>query len=132
MPSTFNLTSAQEIICSRIQTAAETLLNDFFTWNNTPWNCDQPSRTNIIGACVLAIANGGNLPPGFQWRDYNNNMNTITGTQMILMGQACADFTVAVYSVSWVHKANVMAMTDPAAVMTYNWAIGWPPPVNQY
>ncbi len=86
-----------------------------------------------MGANILSVLNGGNLPPGFQWRDYYNNMNTVTGTNMAMMFAAGATFVSLSYSASWTHKSNIQAMMDPAAVLAYDYQSSlWPDPNTQY
>jgi len=130
---TMNLQQAQQMVNDRITAYCQLMVSDFFTWNGNQWNSDPQSQANIVGANVLSILNGGNLPPGFQWRDYYNNMNTVTGTDMAEMFAAGATFFEMVYGASWVHKANIAAMTNPNDVLGYDYQHSlWPDPNTEY
>src|SRR5271157_5303310 len=118
---TMNLQQAQDMVGARINAYCQLMVSDFFTWNGNQWDCDTQSQTNIMGANVLSMLNGGNLPLGFQWRDYYNNMNTVTGQEMAGMFVAAATFIELVYGASWTHKANIEAMRDPATVLAYDY-----------
>lgn len=132
MDPTLDLADAQALMCIWINTYQTGLANQFFTWNNAQWDCDPSSQSNIIGACLLASVNGGNLPPGFQWRDANNNMVSLTGAQMITMGSEMFTFISACYQAAWAHKTNVNALTTTADVAAYNYVDTlWPNPMVQ-
>ena len=129
MDLNLNLAEAQRIMCDMIDGNRSSISQGYFTWNGAQWDCDQISRANIIGTCVLALANGGNLPPGTQWRDYNNNMVLVTGAEMIQLGVAMFTHLTSVYGASWQHKANVMALTTTADVAAYDYLDTlWPIP----
>jgi len=130
MTTTMTLEQSQQVAYAKINNFTQFLINDFFTWNNNQWNSDAQSQSNITGVNMLALLNGGNLPPGFQWRDYYNNMNTVTGADMAAMFVAGANFVFAVYNAAWKHKANVAALTDPDAVKNYHFGSNyWPDPM---
>jgi Domain of unknown function (DUF4376) len=128
-----NLQQAQQMVNDRISAYCQLLISDFFTWNSNQWNSDPQSQSNIMGANILSILNGGNLPVGFQWRDYYNNMNTVTGTDMAEMFAAGAAFVSLSYNASWTHKSNIAAMTNPVTVLAYDYqSTLWPDPNTQY
>jgi hypothetical protein len=77
----------------------------------------------------MAILNGGNLPPGFIFRDYNNVNHVITGSDIIQMGVKMLGFLSAVYQASWIHKAHIEAIHDPIATQEYDFTSTlWPNP----
>jgi hypothetical protein len=107
--------------------------SDFFTYQSHKWDCDSRSVTNISGAVTIALMNGGNLPGGFQWRDYDNNMVDVTGAYMCGMAASYMTFVTASYIASWQHKGTVAALTDIAGVQEYEYTSSlWPDPNTQY
>jgi hypothetical protein len=124
-----NLVDAEAKVHTMINNFRDGMFNNYFTYNGNQWNCDDVSRQNIIGVIVMAMLNGGNLPPGFIFRDYNNVNHVITGAQIIGMGIKMLGFLSGVYQASWVHKANIEAMTDPIALQEYDFTSTlWPSP----
>ena len=116
-------------ICKQIDDYRTTLGNGYFTWDGHEWACDPISKQNIIGACVLAIVNGQQLPPGYVWRDEANVNVPVTGIMMITIGVEMFKFLSATYQASWIHKANVQALTDIPSVMAYDFmSTLWPSP----
>lgn len=123
------LPNAIEAMCDNVNGWRDGLFNNYFTWNGNPWNCDSVSRQNIIGVIVMAMLNGGQLPPGFVFRDYNNVNHVITGPDIIAMGVKMLGFLSGVYQASWAHKSQIEAMTDPIAVQEYDYTSTlWPNP----
>jgi len=125
-----SIAQAKEVVSDLIDANRATLCEGHFTWNGHPFACDPVSKGNIIGACVMAIANGGNLPPGFVWRD-NNNVNVpVTGAQMIGIGVEMFTFLSTCYQAAWYHKAGVEAITSSTGdVFAYNYmSTLWPNP----
>ena len=109
------------------------LMNNYFTYEGAQWDSDPQSITNISGAVTIAMLNSGNLPAGFQWRDYNNNMHAVTGLYMYGMAASYATFVTTAYGAAWEHKANIDAFTDPIACQEYDYmSTLWPDPNTQY
>jgi hypothetical protein len=132
MDPSISVAQAQEIMCDMIDAWQASLAGTYFTWNGTQWDCDRNSKANIIGVCVLALANSGNLPAGYIWRDFYNNNVSVTGAQMLQMGTEMATFITACYQASWQHKANVLALTTTADVESYDYTSTlWPNPMTQ-
>jgi hypothetical protein len=102
------------------------VLFDRFPFDNKRWDCDAASRANIIGANTLAIVSGGQLPPDFVWRDYDNQNHAATASYMAQMGAAMFSFSAAVYGASWYHKAAVASLTTAAQVRAYDFSGSWP------
>lgn len=122
------ISDAQTRICAAIDAYRDRILYDKFIWNDKRWDCDQISRQNITGACTFVTLNGGLTPPGFVWRDYDNNNWSMSGIDMAQLGGALLAFTFAAYQVAWTHKSNVIAITDPnhiLDVINYDFTAGW-------
>lgn len=111
---------------AEINAHRDVVLFDRFPFDNKRWDCDADSRANIIGANTLAIVGGGQLPPDFVWRDYDNNNHQATAAYMAQMGAAMFTFSATCYGASWQHKAAVQALTTAAAVRAYDFSGGWP------
>ena len=128
-----SVSEAQVIVSDLIDEHRALLSQGYFTWNGHPFACDPVSKGNVIGACVLAIANGGNLPAGYVWRDDNNVNVPVTGQQMIAIGVEMFSFLSACYQAAWIHKANVEAITTSTGdVLAYNYLGSlWPSPDTQ-
>lgn len=124
-----NLVDAEAKVHAMINNFRDGMFNNYFTYNGSRWNCDDVSRQNIIGVIVMAILNGGQLPPGFIFRDYDNVNHVVTGPEIIGMGIKMLSFLSGVYQASWQHKASIEAMTDPIALQEYDYASSlWPSP----
>ena len=124
-----SLQGAQDKMHAAVNSYRDGLFGNYFTWNGNPWNCDDVSRQNIIGMIVMAMLNGGQLPPGTLFRDYNNVNHVITGPDIIQMGITMLAFLSGVYQASWVHKANIEQLTDPIATQEYDYmSTLWPDP----
>ncbi len=123
-------TDVQSNITGAVDSYRDKILYDKFIWDGRVWDGSTTSRANINGACTIAILNGGNLPPGFIWRDYDNVNWPVTAADMGAMAAACAVFTFTCYQVAWYHKSNILAFTDEGDnildVISYDYTIGWP------
>lgn len=127
-----SVADAREYMIDRVDAHRNSLITGFFTFAGTQWDADADDTRNLMGINLLSVLNGGNLPPGTMWRDrYNNNF---PATAMFMGGMAASFLTFGVinYNVSWVHKANIRALTDTAAVMNYDYTTGWPDPMVQH
>lgn len=123
------LSEAHSSVTSAVDAYRNQILNDKFIWNGKQWDSSEVSRANINGACTIALLNGGNLPDGFIWRDYNNTNWPVTAADMGGMAAACATFTFTCYQVAWFHKSNLLGITDENQildVLNYDYTIGWP------
>ena len=127
------LSEAQIAVCLKIDDFMNAQNSNWFTWNGDTWDCNLTSKQNIIGTCVLALANGGNLPAGTVWRDYSNVNVPVTGSDMIHMGIAMFSFLSGNYQVAWAHKTNVRALTTVEAVLAYDYqSTLWLNPNTEY
>lgn len=124
-----NILDAQAKMCTLCDSYRDSMLFGHFTFGGAPWQCDEASRINILGAILFALANGNQLPPGFVFRDMNNVNHTVTGPYMIGMGETMMAYLSGVYAAGWKHKANILAMRDPIAVQEYDYMSSlWPNP----
>ena len=125
-----SLAEAQAVVSDLIDEHRTNLTQGYFTWNGSPFACDPVSKSNVIGASVMAIANGGNLPAGFVWRDNNNVNHQVTGQQMIQLAAGMFTFLTNCYEAAWIHKANIEAITTSTGdVFAYNYTSTlWPNP----
>jgi len=129
MDEDMDLEDAQTAICGLIDDYRASISNTYFTYDGHEWACDQVSKQNVIGACVLAIVNGGNLPPGYVWRDEANVNVPVTGQMMLMIGVEMFKYLSACYQASWIHKGNVQALTDVPSVLAYDYmSTLWPSP----
>ena len=115
------LAEAQTKVCLQIDDFLTSYNNGYFTFMGHQWDCNTTSKTNIVGTCVLALANGGNLPAGAVWRDYANVNVPVTGQFMIGIGVQMFTFLSGNYNISWIHKQNVRALTTVDAVLAYDY-----------
>lgn len=114
-------------IMDKINALRDKIQYDHFKYDGKKWDARPEARALITGASALAIANGGNLPPNFLYRDYDNYNWPMTGTQMIQLGAALFDFTGHCYQVSWIHKYCVGIATTKEELDAYDYTVGWPP-----
>ena len=123
------LQAAIDRMCTLCDSHRDGMLFGYFTYNGFPWQCDEPSRINILGTILFALTDNGNLPAGFVFRDMNNQNHQVTGQQMIMMGYKMMSFLSAVYSAGWEHKSQIKALKDPIAVQEYDYlSTLWPNP----
>ena len=87
------LQAAIDRMCTLCDSHRDCMLFGYFTYNGFPWQCDEPSRINILGTILFALTDNGNLPAGFVFRDMNNQNHQVTGQQMIMMAVASSGST---------------------------------------
>lgn len=105
------------------------VIGNHCTFQGHQWDTDPTSIANINGIVTIGLLNSAQLPPGQQWRDYNNNMVDVNFTFMAGMAVAVAVFVQTVYAASWQHKANVAALTDTTSILAYDYTSTlWPDP----
>lgn len=101
-------------------------LYDHFPYAGARWDCNSESRANITGTNTLSVLNGGHLPPGMVWRDFDNNNHLADAMFMAQMGGALMVFSNAVYTHSWILKTQLTALTNATDVDNFNYLDGWP------
>lgn len=99
----------------------------YFLYDGKRWDARPEARALITGASALALANGGNLPQGFLYRDYDNYNWPMTGADMIQLGAALFQFTGHCYQASWIHKYCIGITTTESELNQYDYTTGWPP-----
>ena len=126
------LTDAIAQVTTAINSYRDGISSDHFTAFGYPWNCDATSRLNIVGMVVMTIVGQGSLPAGTVFRNFNNQNIPITGPEMVGIAVEMLKFLSACYSASWVHKENILTMTDPIAIQEYDYmSTLWPDPNTQ-
>ena len=93
----------------------------FFPYAGQRFDCNNESRSNIIGTVVMGILNGQQLPPGMVWRDYDNVNRPIDFLYMVNMGLTMFMYSQQVYAASWQHKYNVDQLTNATQVVNYDY-----------
>ena len=122
-----SLITKRRSIMDKINVLRDKIQYDYFLYDGKRWDARPEARALIIGASALAIANGGNLPAGFLYRDYDNYNWPMTGTQMIQLGASLFEFTGHCYQVSWIHKYCIGISTTNVELDSYDYTVGWPP-----
>lgn len=126
MDPNLSLADSQALVCRWINEFREARFA-YFTWNGIRWDSSLQSVVNIMGAVMLAQLNGGSLPPGFTWRDYNNVDHEVTAQYMMGMAVALGSYYTNTYGASWAHKQAVNALPDIQEVQTYDFSSAlWP------
>ena len=95
-----DLPTAIEFASDLVNNFRDALMYDHFSFMGHRWNSDRNSLGNLIGINVLVVEAGGQLPPGFVYRDYDNNNVPMTATQLGQLGGAAFQFLTAVYMTS--------------------------------
>ncbi len=60
------------------------------------------------------------------WMDFDNNQKAMTKTEVQAFFQTCFAYVKALKAAAWAHKANINALTDTAAVQSYDINANWP------
>ena len=96
-----------------------------YTYHSSVFGSDPTSMANITGTMAY-IAIGAPLPPGFTWRDENNNNIPFTAAGFGSFYASCVGWVNLIYNVSWQHKNNISAITSISGVIAYDYTYGWP------
>ncbi len=121
-----SLATKRREVMNEINELRDKIQYDRFLHDGVRWDCRAESRAMITGAVALVLANGGNLPPEFVFRDYDNINHPFTGTQMVQLGAALFAFTSQCYQASWIHKYCVGILTTAEEIDQYDYTVGWP------
>lgn len=89
----------------------EYLEEGVFEFQGNTFATDEETRNNISGI-VAFVATGSSLPPGFTWRDVDNNDISMNNTTVIEFGSALVAHVNTAYKKNWVLKAQVDAIDD--------------------
>jgi len=103
--------------------------NNGYVYNGNRFDSDLDSSIKVIAGTLTAsilVSQGGDLPLDFVWRDYDNIDRPMNAATMIDFGTNMFNYGVAVYKASWVHKANIDALTTIDEVEQYDITTGWP------
>jgi hypothetical protein len=104
---------------NQINVFREVVLNRGLWYLGYLWNTDERSRQNITGV-TAGIAAGIGLPPGFTWRDMNNNNVPFTTTNTVTLAGLTMAYVNMVYNASWEMKNEVDALTTVEEIDAYS------------
>lgn len=96
------------------------------------FDADKVSRDRISGT-IARLQRGDGLPTGWMgWRDAENQMHWANETpeQVLVhlqeLSRAIEDREQALLVAGWTHKANIAALEDIDAILSYDVTQGWP------
>lgn len=96
------------------------------------FDADKVSRERISGT-IARLQRGDGLPAGWMgWRDASNQQRWAEDSAATVLANltalSCAieDREQALLITSWQHKANLNALEDFAAILSYDLTTGWP------
>ena len=123
-----NLDAAREAKLQQV--AAERNIRLYLPCNG--FDADPVSRGRISGT-IARLQRGAGLPAGWMgWRDASNQQWWAEDDAMTVLARltalSCAieDREQALLLTSWQHKANLNALEDFAAILSYDTTAGWP------
>jgi hypothetical protein len=119
-----SIEDAKEMMHDQITAVMEAYTYNYFVFNGHRWDSDATARSNLLGALEHAEHSGG-LPPGFVWRDYDNNYVAMTVADLGDLAGAMFDFINLCYAISWGHKDAVDALVDIQSVLSYDFTSNW-------
>ena len=97
------------------------------------FDADAVSRERISGT-IARLQRGDGFPAGWiGWRDASNQQWWVEDdaatvlANLTALSRAIEDREQALLVVSWQHKANIVALDNIAAVISYDATVGWPP-----
>ncbi len=94
-------------------------------YNGNNYDSDPTSLSNLT-ATVAIINAGSTLPPGFTWRDADNNDVSLDAAGVIALADVMFNRVNDCYNASWTHKNAINALTTTADVAAYDMSSGWP------
>lgn len=102
-----------------IKSARNAAEHDGFTWDGSVFDSDPDAQTKIIGATQLANIN----PASFlmDWTLKDNTVRTLTGAQMIAVGQALGVHVNAQHVLGRTLRQQIEAATTAAEVAAIHW-----------
>lgn len=102
-----------------IKLARDAAEHDGFTWDGSVFDSDSDSQTKIIGATQLANMN----PASFlmDWTLKDNTVRTLTGAQMIAVGQALGVHVNAQHVLGRTLRQQIEAATTASEVAAIHW-----------
>lgn len=96
------------------------------------FDADNVARGRISGT-IARLQRGDGLPAGWiGWRDASNQQQWAEAdaatvlASLITLSCAIEDREQALLTASWQHKANLNALEDFAAILSYDTTAGWP------
>lgn len=123
-----NLNAARE---SKLQQVAAELDARLYLPCNG-FDADAVSRERISGT-IARLQRGDGLPAGWMgWRDASNQQRWAADdaatvlASLVALSRALEDREQALLIASWQHKANLNALEDFNAILSYDTTAGWP------
>lgn len=104
------------------------VVNSFSTFANTsyPYGTDRVTRENIQGT-VTAITAGIEFPDPLPWtpKGYTDPV-ALSHTDLVTASGAILMKVNEMYGIYFIHKANIMALSDWTALSAYDFKTGYP------
>ena len=95
-----------------------------FFWDGTVFDSDPQSQSRIQGAVQLAIlAQQNNQPFSIDWTLQDNSVRTLSGTDVIAVGQALAAHVQAIHQVGRVLREQIDSATTVQEVKNIAWPL---------
>lgn len=98
--------------------------NEFggFTWDGSEFDSDAISQARIQGAVVLAMqALGAEVPFSIDWTLKNNSVRSLTGTQMVAVGQALATHVGTQHEIARILRVSIEESVSVPEVEAVIW-----------
>lgn len=124
LPSSINLLKRE--IKDLVNLERDNRLYSYFPCVGFRWDCNVESRANIIGTICMALMNGGALPPGVVWRDYDNVNHPCDFPYLANLGSSMFIYSQQVYGASWYHKSTIDSLSNPTQILNYDFTGNWP------
>ena len=116
------LPAAQAQMAARIKAERDRRKFEGVTVGPDRYHSDPDSRTQQLGLVIL----GAGIPANLQWKTIGGAFVTMTQTLAGQIFGATAARDTAIFANAEQHIAAVNALTDPAAVLAYDFSTGWP------
>lgn len=123
-----NLAKAQAQIVAAIDAKVDALFAVGIPYAGKQLQLDDRSQGRITAAgasAKLALLANPATPWSIQWIMLDNTLMTLTAQQMSDVADAAMEQVSAWVLNARVHKNAVLALTDGAAVLTYDFSTGW-------
>lgn len=92
------------------------------------FDADGRAQRNVQ-AWQIQITAGVAIPPGFMWRDADNQEHPADAAFINGLGAAITMRGTQLYRASWAHKASIQALADSGdgtSLLAYDITTGWP------
>ncbi len=124
----FTLEQLIERKCNDVDDKRDAVLDAGMTYSGKVLQTDSKSEQRIgeMGAkAKIALIMGASFPSGFGWIMADNSFLPLDAAGMSAMADA-ADYQISAWIFNaYNHKQAIRALTDPAAVASYDFSTGW-------